>query len=254
MFDTVIKGYLESLPEDRDPTVISISSLGHCARRLAYRKHGVKGKPLTWRQKAIFDDGNRGHDQLRGWLRKGLIKKRSCYRLRDEEKEVTLGPLKGHVDGVLRHNPKCQKEGHGDRLLEVKTMHPFAYRLFENDGDIDFGYRAQIAGYQAALDLPVAVVLGKDKAEAQISIVEVPLDHELVIERLGIIDTVLKSTAPGDIEREYKPDESKRLPWQCKTCQFVETCWAEEGLRKLSTGTYIVDNFCQSSDASQPTA
>ena len=41
------------------------SSMGHCPRRLAYQKLGVKGDLLTPRRLSIFDDGNFYDAQLK---------------------------------------------------------------------------------------------------------------------------------------------------------------------------------------------
>ena len=122
---TRIKKHLESLPPDRDESIISMSSIGHCGRQLAYRHHKVDPTPYTYSTQAAFQFGRMYHDVVRGWLKKALVG--STHRLTDMEKDVLLqvwhgdGQHKdvcGHIDGILRGRNK----GHDHYLLEVKIM------------------------------------------------------------------------------------------------------------------------------------
>lgn len=221
-----ITSYLDAVPEDRDPSRLSISSLGHCGRQLAYRKHGLRGEPNGWRTKAKFDDGNLAQDQLRKWIRKGLIRTKQCYRLTGEEAEVTLGPLRGHVDGILEHYPRsCKNPNHTNKLLEIKTMNPKGFMMYQREG-ISFEYKCQVNGYLKGAGLTEALILVKEKGDFYVDDSQtITLDQELVNRRLGIVESVLNSQGPEEVAREYGPDKKGNLPWQCNYCPFIKHCW-----------------------------
>lgn len=244
MIIEAIQRYLQALPEDRDPRKISISSLGHCARQLAYRVHGTAGKELTWRAKALFDDGKLAHEQLRPWIRKGLIG--TCYRLTGQEQEVSLPinqmehvEIKGHIDGMLEHKKSCKQETHKDMLFEAKSMNPYAFKEFK-DGHLEFSYNCQIQGYMKAYGLQQAVVLGKNKANFYLHQMTVDYDDQLLQQRVAKVQTVLQSECPEVIGGEYGPDAKGKLHWKCGHCPYVEECWKNNGVKRVADNVYTV--------------
>lgn len=115
--------------DKRDPSHITMSSLGHCARQLAYRYHGVEGKPLSWRTMMVFKDGDTAHTQLRAMIVEGLTGSQSCYELIEQEKEVNYQGIIGHVDGILGHKDQmCSNANHRPLLLEVKSMNDRGFK------------------------------------------------------------------------------------------------------------------------------
>lgn len=241
-FLTAIKEALEEGSEKRDPKVISMSSLGHCARQLAYRMHGTPGTSLTWRALGIFSDGNLHHDSIRSLLKKGL--EGGCYSLQDQELSVSYEGISGHVDGVLRHDRACSVLSHGDLLLEVKSVNDRGYGDVLKKGELSFEYRCQVSGYLKALGLKQAVIILKNKNTAEISEFLYDLEEGLVNERLAIVKTVKASQTPDDVEREYFPDKKGKLSWRCGYCPFVETCWEDEGVTLVKEHKYQIDLDC----------
>ncbi len=230
--DAII-GFLNAQESDRDPKHLGISSLGHCGRQLSYRVHGTKGTDHSWQTKAKFDDGNLAQDQLRHWIRKGLIANKECYRLVGEEREVKLPigtehSMTGHVDGILEHYPRrCSNPNHKDLLLEIKTMNPTGFRFYKKDG-VSFEYLCQVNGYLAGAGLTEAKVLVKEKGDFYVDDSQtITLDPELVSRRLSVVHSALVSKEPAQVAKEYGPDSKGKLPWQCNYCPFLKTCWKD---------------------------
>ena len=224
-----VKKYLESLPPDRDPKKISMSSLGHCQRQLAYRHHGQAGRSLDWKALSIFDDGNKIHDQVRGWLRLALVE--SPFELVMEEADVEVATPKGrrvggHCDGVLK--PRSAS-GPAPMLLEVKSMADYAFEKLVSSGELDEGYVVQATAYMRGLSLASALVLAKNKNTSELFEVVLKPNDAALDKRLAILDTVLDSESAPGVEREHKPNPKGFLPWQCGYCPFWKTCWEDYG-------------------------
>ncbi len=244
VFSAVIRAQLEKKVDARDPSTISMSSLGHCVRSLAYRHHHVEGRPLTWRSMMIFDDGNRAHEQIRSNLFLGLAGSTSlCHQLVEEEAEVELEGVVGHVDGILRHDKKCPFTGpyHKDLLLEVKSMNDRAFREVVKIKELGFEYRCQVSGYLAAAKMEHAVIICKNKNTGEMAEFFYEVEEELVMERLQKLDSLHITEGPEDVEREYGPTKSGNLPWQCNYCPFVSICWRDFGVVEKKEKKWAVD-------------
>lgn len=234
-----IQAYWDYQKNDRPPGHIGMSGLGHCGRQLGYVFHEIEGAPLDWRAKIIFDDGHLHHDQIRKALREGLSLQNSCYSLIREEEEVTLGIVKGHVDGVLEHdNVKCQKDGHFSKLLEVKSMNDRGFAELKRTGELSKEYAVQTSAYLRASGLRSAVILAKSKNTGEMLRLEYDCDEALLNERLKILHTVLASEDPEQVAREYQPNHDGALPWNCGYCPYVQLCWRDNGVIRKAPHKY----------------
>ena len=228
-FTTGIKKLLESKLDSRDPSVISMSAIGHCARQLAYRVHCVSGTPLTWRSQMIFNDGDMAHNQLRGMLAKSLIEQQSCYRLVKEEFDTEFEGVSGHIDGVLEHSATCQGTGpeHKTLLLEVKSMNDRGFSELRKTGELPWEYRCQVSGYLAGMNLDEALILVKNKNNGDLLEYRYSIEHDILISRMQVVERIAASECPEEVARDYVPNNRGNLPWQCNYCPFVRTCWNE---------------------------
>ncbi len=243
IFTNLIKDELTSHVDRRDPSTISMSSLGHCMRSLAYRYHEIPGKPLGWRTMMVFKDGDMGHAQLRMLMYNRLQGAGYCHKLVDEEAEVCLDGVVGHIDGFLKHDPDCKFTGpmHKDFLLELKTMNDRAFAELKKHEEVGLEYRCQISGYLAALDIDQAIVIAKNKNTGELLEFIYDGEDELVLDRITKLDSVIQSKDPESVAREYGPNKSGSLPWQCNYCPFTELCWREEGVTMKKEKKYIVN-------------
>lgn len=238
-----IKSYWNNQKEDRDPSHIGMSSLGHCGRQLAYKHHQVKGSDLDWRAKVIFDDGDMHHTQIRKAISEGLIMNKSCYGLFGEEEEVNLGQLSGHIDGALIHDStNCNNTQHKDMLLEVKSMNDRGFTEFRRKRTLSFEYRAQVSAYLRAAALGYAYIIVKNKNNGDMDSMVYEGEDVLLDHRLDVLGNVLASEKPEDIRREYHADEAGELDWQCNYCPFVMLCWRHEGVVEVGAKKFKLVN------------
>lgn len=146
------------------------------------------------------------------------------HSVTDEQKEVTLHDVKGHIDAKI-----------DDHLVDVKSASPFSFRKFE-DGltpDTDaFGYLSQLGGYGKAEGDTRGSFLAVDKVLGTLALDthEFPeTDYEAKVNHArSVIDM---STPP---ERGYEDEAdgmsgNRKLGTKCSYCAFRETCWP--GLR-----------------------
>ena len=233
-FTNLIKAGLEDKVDSRDPSLISMSSIGHCARQLAYRVHGIEGKPLTWRAQMIFNDGDWTHTQLRSMLFQSLKKAGSCFTLCKEEADVEFSGVSGHIDGVLEHNKDCTLTGpdHVSMLLEVKSMNDRAFCELKKEHQIPWEYRCQVSGYLAASGMQHAIIIAKNKNTGDLAEYRYTIERDLLVNRMVVIDTIASSDDPEEVARDYEPNNRGNLPWQCNYCPFVSLCWRDYELQE----------------------
>lgn len=238
----VIKEYWEYQKSDRPPGTIGMSAIGHCGRQLGYVKHLTFHQDHDWRAKIIFDDGNRHHDQIRKAIREGLALKNSCFSLVGEEEEVCLGILKGHVDGILKHDDEaCKGQGHETMLLEVKSMNERAFEAFKKDRKLPYEYECQVSAYLRASGYDTADIVIKNKNTGEMDEMLYKENGELLDSRLEILAQVVDSNEPEDVQRDYSYDaKTGKLPWQCGYCPYVELCWRHEGVKEVGRHKYQV--------------
>ncbi len=243
LFSNYVKTGMAKQVDTRDPSQLSMSSLGHCARQLAYRHHGVTGVPISWRGMSIFEDGDMHHDMVRYWLEETLNPKiisdplapegkkvlfQSCYALESQEESVDLVGIPGHIDGILRHDDvRCKAKDHPTYLLEVKSMNDRAFKELVKEQELSLEYRCQVSGYLAALGLKTAIIAAKNKNDSNLEFFTYDVEEDLVEQRLDVFQRVMESEEPESIEREFTPSKSGRLPWQCGYCPFAQTCWRD---------------------------
>ncbi len=228
-FTNQIKAGLEKQIDDRDPTTVSMSSIGHCARQLAYRIHGIDGAPLSWRARMIFDDGHMAHDQIRFMLAEALGESKSCFALVKEEMDVDFSGVGGHIDGILEHSEACKETGedHVSMLLEVKSMNDRAFAELKKNQELPWEYRCQVSGYLAATGLNHAIILAKNKNTGDLAEYRYTIERDLLVNRMMVIDALIKSEDPEQVARDYQPNNRGNLPWQCNYCPFVKLCWRD---------------------------
>ncbi len=238
-----IKKMLENTVDDRDPSNITMSSLGHCARQLAYRFFEIPGRPLPWRSYMVFEDGDMAHEQLRKMIVAVLNDNRlSCYELNGQEDAVAYEGIPGHIDGYLKHDGvKCQNPEHCDMLLEVKSMNDRAFTELKKTKQTGFEYRCQVSGYLAALGLKKALILGKNKNNGDIKAYIYEREDNILKERVAVVEAICLAKEAEEVNREYSPNSRGNLPWQCGYCPFVQVCWRDFSLVEKKENKWQID-------------
>lgn len=223
-----LKTYLEQRPKDRDSRKITISGIGKCSRQMAYKFHGFKEEPLSWKSHIVFDDGDMAHEQLRKFLEKCVP--HTGWELVDVEAPVTVKTPKGrevvgHIDGRLRN-----LDNDDQKLLEIKSMSSSSY----SKPGIEDSYQRQMDGYLRGSGMEEAVFLKKCKDNGELDELKYVINNELLDKQLVEVDKVVDSKAPNQVERSYGPDKNGKLDWHCAYCPFWKQCWEDKAV--MGTG------------------
>ena len=214
--------------QDRDGATLRFSSLGRPDRQLWYMentkkedKEVLEGKTLL---KFLYGDVI---EQLML-----LLVKESGHEVRDEQLEIEVDGVKGHIDAII-----------DGVTVDVKSASPQSFTkfergtLFENDS---FGYIGQISGYASVLTPETGgAFLAFDKVHGDICVLPVGTS---ITNGFGVRDRVahLKEViaSPEKPPRCYSDVEdgksgNRKLSVQCSYCAFKnakdDPCWP--GLR-----------------------
>jgi hypothetical protein len=164
-----------------------------------------------------------------------FLAKEAGHKVTDEQKEVEVDGVKGHIDAII-----------DGVLVDVKSASPFGYQKFKNNDIIEndpFGYIAQISGYANVLTREQSPsFLAFDKVSGDICITSVSSsvvkDHEPA-ERITHLKEVIASNEPPPRCYEPVPDGKSgnmKLDTGCSYCGFKKSCWPELRAFAYSTG------------------
>ena len=206
-------------PTPRDANFnLRISNIGKPARKLWFEKNResneFKGQPATM-IKFLY-----GHLLEELVL---LFVRMSGHTVTDEQKEVTVEDIKGHMD--------CKIDG---EVVDIKTASSFAFAKFKYGTlaeDDSFGYLTQLAGYEAAEKTNAGGFLAINKESGELALY-IPED----LEKPNVVSTISKLKSEIDLEdmparcHDPVPEGTKgnmKLHKNCNYCNFKEECYAD---------------------------
>lgn len=206
------------LGEQRSPPSLRLSNLGTpCKRKLWYNVNTPeRGEelPPTASIKFLFGD----------ILEEMLLFLARCagHTVDDEQKEVDLFGVKGHIDGRI-----------DGTLVDCKSASSRSYDKFATHtlaGEDTFGYLTQLDSYLHADGGSDAAFLAIDKQLGKICLDKYPkssVDYKSVV--ASTRDMLARSDPPS---RPYvaEPDGKSgnmKLGVACSYCSFKKTCWPE---------------------------
>ncbi len=157
----------------------------------------------------------------------------SEHKVEDEQKEVKVSGIKGHID--------CKIDG---EVVDIKTASSYAFKKFKAGtlrDDDPFGYMAQLAGYEESekTDGGGFLVINKETGELTLYRPE-ELDKPNVKIRIrDIKDSLMLDTPPK--EYCYDPvSEGKsgnmKLPRECTYCKHKVSCYPDLRAFQYSKG------------------
>jgi len=169
-----------------------------------------------------------------------LLVKLSGHAVSDQQKEVSVDGIQGHID--------CKIDG---EVVDVKTASSFSFSKFkygtlaEND---PFGYLGQIAGYEAAEGTNSGgfLVINKESGELCLFIPE-DLDKPNIEDRIKSVKDVIVSDSPP--ERCYPIEDegakgNQKIAKNCAYCDYKYDCYADsndgQGLRAFKYAKGLV--------------
>jgi hypothetical protein len=212
---------------------LRMSSIGRPARQLWYdfREVDDRYKPKAATQiKFLY-----GHILEEVLL---MLVRLSGHTVTDEQKEVVVDDIKGHMD--------CKIDG---EVIDVKTASNFAFKKFSEGtliNDDSFGYMAQLAGYEAAEGTSEGGFLAINKESGELALFRPgTLSKPNVKKKIKELKEALTLDKPPSHCYTPIPEGKKGnevLPRTCGYCPHKEQCWSDSndgsGLRvfKYSNG------------------
>ena len=160
-----------------------------------------------------------------------MLVRASGHDVTDEQKEVSVKGVKGHID--------CKIDG---EVVDIKTASKFAFNKFREGRlreDDPFGYMSQLAGYEAAENSSEGgfLVINKESGELCLYRPE-ELDKPSINAQIQGVKKALKLTTPPPRCYESVPEGKKgnmKLHRNCTYCSFKFECYKDanngQGLR-----------------------
>lgn len=222
----------------RDPSKIGklrFSGIGKQPRQLWYDAHEDPANAEDMQPEAMMKF-------LYGHLIEAVLlflAKEAGHDVSDEQAEVEVDGVKGHMDAVI--------DGH---VVDVKSASPFGFKKFAagelEPKDDAFGYIRQLSGYASVRGLPAAF-LAADKVAGKLALS--PLSKYAIAAhdpapRIKYLKEVLADPAPPPRcypEEEDGKSGNMKLGMGCSYCKHKHTCWADanegKGLRLFAYST-----------------
>ena len=219
--DLTVEGIREALlswamPEDRNKDfTIRMSNVGKPARQLWFEQRDEDSKrdiDAPTQLKFLY-----GHLLEEIVL---MLVRMSGHTVTDEQKEVDIKGIKGHMD--------CKING---EVVDVKTASRFAFNKFQNNGlanDDPFGYLGQLSAYETAEGTSNGGFLVMNKESGELCM-HIP-DQEDKLDINNKIDNLIPALRLDSVpELCYAPipDGTKgnmKLPKGCSWCKYKYEC------------------------------
>ena len=214
-----------STPQHHNKFKLRMSNIGRPARQLYYSQKDTQEIKHHASTQIKFLYGHIMEDLLI------FLTKLSGHSVTDEQKEVLVDDVLGHMD--------CKIDG---EVIDIKTASGFGFKKFKNKTlaeDDPFGYVSQLAGYERAEGTANGGFLALNKESGELTLYQPEdLDKPNVNTLISNIESALKGDTPPD--KCYKPIKSgskgnMKLPMGCVYCSHKFVCNADtnggKGLR-----------------------
>ena len=215
-------------PKARDNNTLRMSNIGKPSRQLWY---DLKYK----REESSFEDSHLPIKFLYGHLLEEVLLflvKMSGHKVEDEQKEVEVKGVKGHID--------CKIDG---EVIDIKTASGFAFNKFRNGTlreDDPFGYMAQLAGYEEAEGTTNGGFLVINKESGELTLYQPEeLDKPYAPKIIEDIKESLNNNEPPEVCYEPIPEGKSgnmKLPKNCVYCNHKFKCYPDLRVFKYSKG------------------
>ena len=146
-------------PYEGERKNLRLSAVGREDRKLWYEMNDTKKRKISPQLRMRFFYGNIVEALLL------FLAQESGHVVKDQQKEVKLEGVKGHIDAVI-----------DDVLVDVKSASDYSFKKFKNGTlfeDDPFGYLGQISSYMEALNLNEGAFLAFNKNTGAITLLEI---------------------------------------------------------------------------------
>jgi len=218
-----VKGW--ATPKENKQFTLRMSNVGKPARQLYYNNKYNNSGDLDSPTLIKFLYGHILEEVLI------FLVKLAGHTVTDEQKEVVVNNVKGHID--------CKIDG---EVVDIKTASGFAFKKFKNGTlreDDPFGYLSQLAGYETAEGTSNGgfLVINKESGELTLYRPE-DLDKPNVKVLINKIKDIFKFDELPERCYNQIPSGTKgnmKLPRGCVYCHFKTECHSDanggKGLR-----------------------
>lgn len=220
--DSLISGIGEAItawatPRENSSFTLRMSNIGKPARQLYYQKKftGDNSYELDAPTLIKFLYGHILEEVLI------FLVKMSGHEVSDQQKEVTVNGIKGHMD--------CKIDG---EVIDIKTASGFAFKKFNNGTlreDDPFGYLSQLAGYEDAEGTDAGGFLAINKESGQLALYQPEdLDKPNIKTLINNLNILLKNKNLPERCYDLLPAGTKgnmKLPRGCMYCDFKHECY-----------------------------
>ena len=173
-----------------------------------------------------------------------MLVRAAGHKVTDEQKEVTVKGVKGHID--------CKIDG---EVVDIKTASKFSFNKFREGRlreDDPFGYMSQLAGYEEAEKSSEGgfLVINKESGELCLYRPE-DLDKPSINTQIQNVKKALKMATPPPRCYESVPEGKKgnmKIHRNCNYCPYKFDCYKDAnngtGLRvfKYATGSVYLSH------------
>lgn len=213
--------------QEQPSNPIRFSALGKPNRQMWYEAHPLEGskEPMLPKTYLKFLYGAILEEILL------LLAKESGHEVKDEQREVEVDGVKGHIDAII-----------DGTVVDAKSASPYGYKKFETNTvtqDDTFGYVEQLSGYADELTPgEEAAWLAFDKVSGDICIsplAPVVIRHHKPAPRIAELKEVIAREEPPERCYEDIPDGkggNRKLDVGCSYCAHKFRCWP--GLRAFA--------------------
>jgi len=214
-------------PKPRDSGTLRMSNIGKPMRQLWYDMRS-ESKTTERIKPSVFIKFLYGHLLEEVLL---LLVKIAGHKVTDEQKEVSVSGIKGHMDCVI-----------DGEVVDIKTASSFAFKKFYNktlaEDDI-FGYLPQLAGYEAAMGTNKGGFLAMNKESGEIALYRPDsFDKPDIKNKIKTVKKLIKVDTPPDLCYNPVPDGAAgnmQIARGCTWCRHKFECHSDanegKGLR-----------------------
>ena len=214
---------------------LRMSGIGKPMRQQYNGYHGVPGEDLEGATYIKFFYGHLIEAMIVSLARA------AGHSVTDQQKEVEVGGIKGHIDGFI-----------DGVLVDIKSASTKAFKKFDQGTlykDDPFGYVAQIKGYAHALEQTKYGWVAMDKTTGQLTTLLYDSENEFapyadtiaydIVEHIEEVKKAMSSDTPPELCYQDEPagkSGNRKLAMGCAFCPYKHHCWKD--LRSFKYANY----------------
>lgn len=214
-------------PRPRDSGTLRMSNIGKPMRQLWYDMRS-ENKTTERIKPSVFIKFLYGHLLEEVLL---MLIKIAGHEVTDEQKEVSVSGIKGHMDCVI-----------DGEVVDIKTASGFAFKKFYNKTlaeDDMFGYLPQLAGYEAAMGTNKGGFLAMNKESGELALYRPnSFDKPDIKKKIKTVKKLIKIDTPPELCYNPIPDGAAgnmQIARGCTWCRHKFECHSDanegKGLR-----------------------